>query len=763
MTSGGEEAGRRELRLALVLYGGVSLCIYMHGTTKEIHRLVKASATLTAGLGEQGSPSEAVYGKLLRRMAETDREGVRTEVVVDIIAGTSAGGINGVFLAKALAHNLNQDGLRDLWMRLGDIGWLLRGWRRLPAVVRAPFVLARLPFKAPLRGGEMSEQLHRALASMDDRAPTPSTIATLVPEAGALELFVTMTDFYGYDRQVAIGDPKIVHDDQHRHVFRFFSGEQGDTFAGNGNVALAFAARATSCFPGAFAAVSRRSFYGDLPPDAGAIEDSFFRIYALSGADVDETYFIDGGVLDNRPFDLAIKAIRAKPADVDVERKLLYLDPDPAPPTGRAPAVSPGTIPSLTGSVSGLPRKQPILDSLLEVDRLNARVREVRDVIELSFAHVTAQVESAVAGALVGASDAATLSARQDQLHAVAREDTGGAYAVYVRARIAGVVGNLARTACAVCDYPAESNQAMLVAAVLHQWAEDRGLFADALPPSEAQLAFLRGLDVEYGQRRARFALAGINWWYEKAPEPGYPTRSQLDAVKRRLWSAVGELRAALADGAAQLSAELAACFPEGEITSFIRQSGLDAVTWTQLKGAAVDRFTATLADRLRPTLDGFDLDLHRDLLALTGEWSAERRHDLFVRYLGFPFWDVQLYPLQSVIGAGERDAIEVIRMSPLDAGLLKPKEGSKLKGSSFGHFGAFFKRAWRESDYLIGRLDGAERLITLLLGESHPERAQWCGRAFLAILEEEEPALKTAAALIAELRKQARELVPDP
>jgi patatin-related protein len=762
MTSSEQQAGRRELRLALVLYGGVSLCIYMHGTTKEIHRLVKASATLTAGSGEQASPSEAVYGELLRRMADKNR--VRTEVVVDAIAGTSAGGINGVYLAKALAHNLSQDGLRDLWMRLGDVRWLLRGWRWLPAVVRAPFVLARLPFKAPLRGGEMSEQLYRALASMDEKAPTPSTIATLVPEGGTLELFVTMTDFYGYDRQVAISDPKIVHDDQHRHVFRFCYGEERDAFARAGNVTLAFAARATSCFPGAFAPVNRESFYGYLPGDVGVIEDSFFRIYALSGANVDQTYFIDGGVLDNRPFDLAIEAIRAKPADVDVERRLLYLDPDPEPPTGRAPGVPPRTISTLIGAVSGLPRKQPILDSLLEVDRLNAHVREVRDVIELSFAHVAKQVESSVAGGLAEVLDAATLSNRQDQLHAAAREDAGSAYAVYVRAKIAGVVGSLAQTVCAVCDYPAESNQAMLVAAALHQWAQESGLFADALPPSQVQLDFLRGLDVEYAQRRARFVLAGINWLYEEVGNLGCPTRSQLDAVKARLWSAVGELRAALSDGAVQLAAGLAACFPEEEITSFLWQSGLDAVAWAQLKRAEIDHFTAALVDHLQPALNGISVSLHRDLLALTADWRPDRRHDLLVRCVGFPFWDVQLYPLQSVIGASERDAVEVIRMSPLDAGLLtRPTDGLKLKGSGFGRFGAFLKRAWRENDYLIGRLDGAERLITLLLGEKHPERAQWCGRAFLAILEEEEPALRTAGALITELRARARELVPDP
>ena len=59
-----------------------------------------------------------------------------------MIAGTSAGGINGVYLAKALAHNLSQDALRNLWMEKGDINGLLRGPRRAPLWLRAPGLLA---------------------------------------------------------------------------------------------------------------------------------------------------------------------------------------------------------------------------------------------------------------------------------------------------------------------------------------------------------------------------------------------------------------------------------------------------------------------------------------------------------------------------------------------------------------------------------------------------------------------------------------------
>ena len=58
----------KELRLALVCYGGVSLAVYMHGATKEVWKLVRASMRRRAPDGTALPPaedSEAVYGELL--------------------------------------------------------------------------------------------------------------------------------------------------------------------------------------------------------------------------------------------------------------------------------------------------------------------------------------------------------------------------------------------------------------------------------------------------------------------------------------------------------------------------------------------------------------------------------------------------------------------------------------------------------------------------------------------------------------------------
>jgi hypothetical protein len=82
------------------------------------------------------------------------------------------------------------------------------------------------------------------------------------------------------------------------------------------------------------------------------------------------------------------------------------------------------------------------------------------------------------------------------------------------------------------------------------------------------------------------------------------------------------------------------------------------------------------------------------------------------------------------------------------------------LKGIEFSSFGAFFSRAYRENDYLWGRLHGADRLIDIVSssvtgdGALTPhELAAIKRRAFHAILDEEEPRLSQVAALTAELR----------
>src|SRR6266571_6791732 len=127
----------KELRIALVCFGGVSLAVYMHGISKEILKLVRASSALHAiadrswrgkasffDFADRDDPeydTEGVYFELLREIGRD----VEMRVVVDIIAGASAGGINGTMLARALSHDLPMNGLRELWLDNADVGVLL--------------------------------------------------------------------------------------------------------------------------------------------------------------------------------------------------------------------------------------------------------------------------------------------------------------------------------------------------------------------------------------------------------------------------------------------------------------------------------------------------------------------------------------------------------------------------------------------------------------------------------------------------------------
>ena len=73
------------------------------------------------------------------------------------------------------------------------------------------------------------------------------------------------------------------------------------------------------------------------------------------------------------------------------------------------------------------------------------------------------------------------------------------------------------------------------------------------------------------------------------------------------------------------------------------------------------------------------------------------------------------------------------------------PVPMGKLRGVTAHHFGGFFRRQWRENDYLWGRLDGAERLLGLI-DQRNPVFAR---QAFQAIVGDEKPRLKRASDLL--------------
>ena len=130
----------QEVRFAVVMYGGVSLAIYINGIAQELLRLVRATAKKDPLSTDTKPPTgtETVYRKVSYLLADEANGLARSEAdlndpkaipptrfVVDILSGSSAGGINGIFLAKALANGQDMEQLKELWVQEGDINSLI--------------------------------------------------------------------------------------------------------------------------------------------------------------------------------------------------------------------------------------------------------------------------------------------------------------------------------------------------------------------------------------------------------------------------------------------------------------------------------------------------------------------------------------------------------------------------------------------------------------------------------------------------------------
>jgi predicted acylesterase/phospholipase RssA len=805
----------REVRLALVCYGGSSLAIYIHGNTKEIYRLVQASKALQQDAldgmqdavvkGERPGPgrhglalpgsSRQWYDRLLQQWIE-DPQKVRTRVLVDVIAGTSAGGINGVIMAKALAHDLPVDKLTELWLNKASLAKLTNGYFGLLKIFVG---------RAPVDGDAMVGWLFDALDGMDkvgaERGGTPS----LLPKGDRLDLFVTTTDRFGYPQNLVVGNPASALEKHYRHVMHFaYSGVnrgcdpknppppgEVDNFCPEWTPALTFASRATSSIPGVFPPLNLEAtlkrFPKVTPPGSPAPLDnvvrSFFRNYQLQEPDEKpdyaiNTYFVDGGVLDNHPFDPAIGAILDRPQDQEVRRFLIYLQPDPgAPPIAAKKGVKPGLVKTAWAGLSSIPSGQPILDSLNDVAQHNADLERIRDIVKseeqaartaerqgtaagdcdhLSELPVAQRVACAL-GFNPGHLDEALQKASQQELRTLRRtletaaekgfvEQSSGQKREagtpegldspgrsYINLRVHSVLDQVVTVIAGSggCNYPEETAQRILVAKVIERWAGSQGLIGQKDDPAarQAQLQdqrrFLEDLDVGYQRRQLRFEIDWINEQYKKSPPQ--EKRKILDALKL----AAAEQVEALTDlvrGAAQdpdLLREMGRLEPlfchlrpwpgkNEEAVPLDQQA--DAFLAKAQNKAALDSVRTELGKAMNRLQQKVRDESFQSFKQWAPKLTPDERIEILVRYLGFPFWDRQIYPYIAFTDVGEMRDIEIYRLSPNDAVLLgRGTAADKLIGSKAAHFGAFLSREGRESDYLWGRLDAGDRLLDLL------------------------------------------------
>jgi len=755
----------KELRIALVCYGGISLAVYMHGITKEVGRLAEASRAFHSGEAPQGG-SGSVYHDLLGRIAG---RGVELRVLVDILAGASAGGINAIFLAYAIASGRPLDPLTDLWLESADVDRLID-----PEVTRmsrlAKSAAVPLAWALSTRSGTVDETVepaHRAevraklanfirgkwssppfggpaltnllLDAFQAMAEAPGG-PPLLPDYQPLDLFVTVTDFRGHPEPLRLNSPPQVIEREHR-VILSFQDPAGSERNFADPIELAFAARATASFPGAFppftVAELDRVLAGRGQKWPG--RDAFLsRSLGRNGqlAQAEQAVLIDGSVLANAPFGPAIGALERRPARREVDRRFVYIDPKPGMKsvrlTGGASA-APGFFATILGALSDIPREQPIRDNLEAIERLSGRIRRLRRIVEAMQPEVEAAIERAIGSTVfLERPTPKRFAAWRARANDLAARSAGYAYAAYAHLKISAVVEEAAdaivRLAAAGSERREEVRQSVWrhvrdAGLVDPETVTARGLRSDLI-------LFLRDFDLGFRTRRLRFVARRTAGLVEE--------RGHAEGIRALLNDMLVKYRA--------------------------REPASPDSENRRVFATAEEEPAAALAALARLwDLRSLDEETDDRLAEALGALARGDRRKLILAYLGYPFYDVATLPLLQGEGLDEFDPIKVDRISPDDAVAIRPGgTAATLKGTQFNSFGAFFSRAYRENDYLWGRLHGADRLIDIALstlpeagGFAAAEVAALKREAFLAILAEEKGRLTAVPALFEELERE--------
>jgi len=759
----------KELRIALVCYGGISLAVYMHGVTKEIWRLARASRAYHAEIPDPTIIGSG-YHRLLAKIA--DEADVQLRVLVDILAGASAGGINAIFLSHAIVTGQPLDPLTDLWLESADVDELLDSdsnivsriaksaavpvaWmlsRRSGAIEATVDEERRSEIRAKLSNFVRSRWLHPPfggprftgllLDAFEAMAKAPPG-DPLLPVYQPLDLFVTVTDFRGHPQRLQLNSPPEVVEREHRLTLSFMDkGDDNLPFADP--VELAFAARATASFPGAFPPFS----VGELDKvlaDRGMKwpgRDAFLA-RALparaAAADYEDAILIDGSVLANAPFRPCIQALARRPARREVDRRFIYIDPKPGRRSvnlgGGATDEPPGFVATLIGALSDIPREQPIRDNLETIDHLSSRIRRQRRIIRSMRPEVEAAIEDALGTAFFFlAPTPKRIGAWRSKANDLAARAAGYAYAAYAHLKLATVAEDAANMIFRLSGGGDRTRRDRVRRAIWRAVTEaglngPEAVRADGL--SAEVVDFLRDFDMGFRTRRLRFVVRRLTRLSETM-EGSAEERDRVRALLNDMLVRYHQREPSAVDAHAGQAFERVEDRP---------QEALDALA------AVLD---------LRP----LDQETDEHLSDALGVLDKPDRRALLLNYLGYPFYDVATLPLLQGEGLDEFDPIKVDRISPDDAvAIRKGGTAATLKGIQFNSFGAFFSRAYRENDYLWGRLHGADRLIDIVitaLPDGVTLDAQWIRAlkrdAFRSILAEERDRLKAIPDLFDQL-----------
>ncbi len=780
-----------ELRLALVCYGGASLAVYMNGISHEILKLIRASRAYHSIDDREKRNSATFLENAPKRPYETDTESLYFElfqllgpkidlrVIVDVISGTSAGGINGIFLARAIAHDLDFNPLRDMWLELGDVEHLMEQgtiaerfskfylypliWlfadkafgdaapdeeskRKLSRFLRSRW------FQPPFSGKRMLSWMINACKNMGEA----DTKNSLLPSGHKLDLFVSITNFFGQPRRLKLHDPKEIKERQHKVALNFSylkaEGQDLQTELDDGNIpGLGFAARATSSFPGAFPPIR----FSDLTeymkrkglkwPKRGQFMAKNFPNQLDDPETLNCMSFIDGGVTNNKPFGEALDAMENRAAHREVDRRIIYVDPSPDTSTEQLKErqrETPSFFKTILSSLAEIPRNEPIYDDLQEIAERNKEAHRMETVFETIDAEVRQLVDSMLqldADKRVGT---AMLSSWCERAHRLAEEKAGYGFSTYMQSKVLHVLDQLARLLVNIAKHNGLKLSQTLAQERVTAWAESLGITKPSINRTHQDLQnfikFLRTFDVDFRVRKLRFTVSRLNQYLQNTSQE---TSAFHKLTKQQLYKSMETYRAAW--------------------QASTHTDTLDEI-WKNKALLPDDAMPAIMA-RIGDTMLLEDHDFITDdfmALTLSGAGDEDLKLTLFRAYVGYAFYDVLTLPMSSHSDLQEIDEIRVDRISPVDCSNMHG-DISPLKGTELYKFGAFFSRRARENDYLWGRIHAANRLIDFVLDAAGKEnipddfdKERFKKRLANRILSSEEHVMKNSADLIANMRK---------
>jgi len=537
----------QEVRFAVVMYGGVSLAIYMNGITQELFELIKATAPDPENPGfakftdEQLTGSGRVYRKLGQLLESEYSDAAKpkhwaeipqntpiyTRFVIDILSGTSAGGINAIFLAKALANGQSIDQIKNLWIHEGDIDKLINDRKSLDGL--QGITLKQQP-ESLLNSERMYIKLLDAFEQMEGSQQTksyPSTSKSFIsPYVTELDLYVTATNIRGQIVPIKLAD-QIVSEKNHRHVFHFVfstgeSHDQRNDFQRQNNPFLAFCARCTSAFPLAFEPMTLKDAESTLrklgkynQKDFNEWKEKFLKKYEVSenlpnSLTSEEQAFGDGGYLDNKPFSYAIDEILRHRSDLPIHRKLIYIDPSPEQPEFSSQSnTKPNVIENSLAALVSLPRYETIredIERVLQQNRLIGRLLRITndwkledDIQSFNDAHQLPNT---------------TAISQPDKTLVEMIQEKGISYGSYHRLRVSAVTDDLAQLLTCTFNFNVDSAEFLAIRRLLREWREQS--YCESPQSLEntvkkCEINFLKEFDFEYHIRRLYFIRRKIN------------------------------------------------------------------------------------------------------------------------------------------------------------------------------------------------------------------------------------------------------------